>query len=112
MESTLIAALTQAQVFSRVTPEVYSQLAEHLKLCLAQSTALLTLEQQIKQHQQSLVLTLCAIFLTHNTDPQVQWVAGILLKNTLKDHLGELRTRDPGEVEAIERALFIVLATA
>lgn len=41
----------------------------------------------------------------------MQWVAGILLKNTLKDHLRELRTRDPAEVEAIERALFIVLAT-
>lgn len=56
-------------------------------------------------------MTLCAIFLTHTADSHVQWVAGILLKNTLKDHLGELKARDPAEVEAIERALFIVLAT-
>jgi len=48
MESALIGALSQAQVFSRVTQEVYSQLVEHLKLCLVQSTGLLTLEAQIK----------------------------------------------------------------
>ena len=88
---------------------------EHLRSCLANSTALLALEHKIKEAtatQQNLFLTLCAIFLSHLQEPQLQWVAGLLLKNTLKDYLHALK-EDPTrkqELEAIKQALFLVAA--
>jgi hypothetical protein len=96
-----------------VDPSIYSQLLEHLRSCLANSTALLALEQKIKEAtatQQNLFLTLSAIFLTHLQEPQLQWVASLLLKNTLKDNLHALK-EDPArnqEVEGIKQALFLV----
>lgn len=41
--------------------------------------------------------------------PEVQWVAGIVLKNTLKDNIVALRENGKEELENIKRALFIVL---
>jgi len=58
------------------------------------------------------LLTLCAVFLTHSQEPQVQWVASILLKNVLKDNLVNVKERHPTEIQAIEQALFLVLTTS
>ena len=72
-----------------------------LKQCLANSTALLQLEIKIKesvslkQFQERVFLTLCAIFLTHTSEPQVQWISSLLLKNTLKDNIEVLKTESP-----------------
>ena len=59
-----------------------------------------------------MLLTITAVFLTHSQEPQVQWVAGILLKNVLKDNLVEVKEKHPTEIQAVEQALFLVLATA
>lgn len=87
----LLGALQQAQVFTSLSPTIYDELVHHLQACLVNSHALLTLEQQIKQTggNNSVFLGLCAIFLTHTQQPQVQWVASLLLKNTLKDRIAE-----------------------
>ena len=74
---TLTSNLKQAKVFERVTPDIYQQLLSALRDCLVNSTALLSLEQRIKaivaekQANQYIFLTLCAIFLTHTTEPQL-----------------------------------------
>jgi hypothetical protein len=59
--------------------------------------------------EERVFLSLTAVFLTHTADPQLQWAAVLVLKNTLKDHLVQIREHSPEELTAIKRALFLVL---
>ena len=111
--SDLTSQLACAGVFHLVDKAVYDQLVIMLKQCLANSTALLQLEIKIKesvslkQFQECIFLTLCAIFLTHTSEPQVQWISSLLLKNTLKDNVEALKAESTQELDAIKQALFI-----
>ena len=111
--SDLTSQLACAGVFHLVDKAVYDQLVIMLKQCLANSTALLQLEIKIKesvslkQFQERIFLTLCAIFLTHTSEPQVQWISSLLLKNTLKDNVEALKAESTQELDAIKQALFI-----
>ena len=111
--SDLTSQLASAGVFNLVDKAIYDQLVIMLKQCLANSTALLQLEIKIKetvslkQFQERVFLTLCAIFLTHTSEPQVQWISSLLLKNTLKDNIEVLKTDSAQELDAIKQALFI-----
>ena len=111
--SDLTSQLACAGVFHLVDKAVYDQLVIMLKQCLANSTALLQLEIKIKesvslkQFQERIFLTLCAIFLTHTSEPQVQWISSLLLKNTLKDNVEALKAESTQELNAIKQALFI-----
>ena len=97
----MISLLQESQVFSLVDPSVYAQLSSVLRACLQDSNGILALEQRIKhtiaanQFGERLFLTLCALFLTLEQDPQVQWVASIILKNLLKEHLPEIKQGSP-----------------
>ena len=111
--SDLTSQLACAGVFHLVDKAVYDQLVIMLKQCLANSTALLQLEIKIKesvslkQFQERIFLTLCAIFLTHTSEPQVQWISSLLLKNTLKDNVEALKAESTQELDAIKQTLFI-----
>eukprot|EP00347_Sterkiella_histriomuscorum_P016065 403354618 len=104
--------INQLQVIlSTVDQLAASQLVAALKESIVNSNKILEIEASIKQliaqnqYQQRIFLTLCSVYLAYEEDPQIQWLASIILKNTLKDNISNLKQHSNEELDLIKKAL-------